>query len=106
MIVLRNGWPDFLLIDPVHPLAVGIELKSENEPKTARRPEQVRMHLALQRLGLEVATLGYEDMGELISRIPSWRQSFGKLPESRDELSDWYWQQRGVFTRRRSIRLA
>lgn len=46
--VLRNGWPDFLVIPETGP-AYCLEVKTRNEPVTAA---QTRMHAALQKLGI------------------------------------------------------
>lgn len=49
--VLRNGWPDYLLIDWQSKQAIFLEVKS---PTDSLRIEQKKMHKALKALGLDV----------------------------------------------------
>jgi hypothetical protein len=100
MVVLRNGWPDFLLVDPDRTLGVAIELKSGDpqKAKDARTQEQVLMHAALERFGLEVATLTYDQIGEFGARIPAWRRK--RLSAGAEAVADAvtlsHWRGRGV----------
>lgn len=47
--VLRNGWPDFLVLTPDWKRGFALELKRRHD---SLRPEQERMHSALARFGV------------------------------------------------------
>lgn len=55
--VLRNGWPDFLLVKGQK--VVGIEAKSATDKLST---EQKRMHTVLARVGLPVHVVGEVDL--------------------------------------------
>jgi hypothetical protein len=56
-VVLRAGWPDLLVLRP-DGSGFGLELKG---PGQAPTPEQLRMHAALARFGLQTVVASYHE---------------------------------------------
>jgi len=52
--VYRNGWPDFLLVDPNSNNAIFLEVKAQ---KDKLRTCQKKMHKVLKKLGIDVEVL-------------------------------------------------
>jgi len=49
LVVYRNGWPDFLIMDKLHRTGCALELKCGKDKLS---PEQIAMHAALAAFGL------------------------------------------------------
>jgi len=63
--VLRQGWPDFLVIDRDGVRAYALEVKADGDDLSR---EQTAMHDALRRLGLTVAIVRGPDLLEIEAR--------------------------------------
>lgn len=64
--VLRHGWPDFLVIPPTGKI-YGVEVKNGND---VIRPGQKEMHVALRTLGIPIVVTRDGEVEERLGAIP------------------------------------
>lgn len=64
--VLRNGWPDCVLLDEFGRLTLMIELKARAD---VIRPEQVAMHHVLENAGIDVRVVREWELPALLEEL-------------------------------------
>ena len=80
--LLRNGWPDFLVLDPESGGLAAIEVKTDEDEIS---PAQARMFEALEELGLRVMIWSPERPGKLVF----WRRHDLERRRRRESKERW-----------------